>query len=568
MEGIPAPTRALNAVAAFERAIRVSGRAELFPRTLEAIGQLQACVDDEFDVLNSSCRRYRSAEEVAQHKRLRAALAYQHERAKLRAAELAEACAPKSRGEVPSIWFVRVGLSNPLVSSSQMREFCRNLTLDGERPISRTYIGAARDAFAEILKKLRSEQVAKSIADAPAGRSDTVGPIFICHLHDEASMRFKSYGRVEPGMVAALGRTVEPFSRGRVSKVQDDLIHVRFQDRTGRTVDLEWFSELQALETKDARTIATALTSACGATLDAVAAGLQLHPSCPTRARVVHILVGDAIGTNEAAAKRMLAYFKSARHRLPIDYSLVVFRCAAHQCNLVVLVAIAESLVSKPADANALCGTCVRLYKYLMVLCLPQFEAALRRYVVDNVTLHEDSDSLETREFQRQSQKIAALYGELVLPDRLLAMYNRDMKRPQHIHDGGLTIEETRAAFYDVIYRCLFIVDEKPVSTRMFTFTDCCWALLRFVLLGIPLDVFSVDTLKLSDDGSKRLKAVRAFLSDVQTAPLLRRVGLSLRLTRLAMSISCQKEDAAKGHGPPLLRLCRAEVQTRTGGAD
>ena len=506
---LPSPSSVLAVVSAFERAIKDSGSTDICQRTLEAIEAFRGALADEFEVAEGACNRkhYRTLEEVAEHRRLQKAFRYQEGKAESLRAALAQAKAKKVSGEISPIWFVRVGLSDPNLSARQLRELCRNF-IDDEHPISATRIGATRDAFAEILKMLRSDQVSKSVAATANMHNGQTVPIFVCHQHDEAEMRFKSYGRVEPALVAALGRTVEPFSRARTSKVQNDLIQLKFVDQSKKRIELEWLSEISCLELKDVPTIATALVTSCRSVLDAIVAGLRMHPGRPRQVRVIHLLVGDAVGTNEAAAKRALAYFKSGRHGLPVKYSLVVFRCSGHQCNLVVLVVIAESLVSKPIQNNGLCGTCVRLYKYLMPSCLFQFEAALRNYVVSNVTLCHDVDSHEAATFQQEANKLFALYGDGVLPPDLRKMYNRNLKKPEHLVSDTRTIEEIRAAFYDVLYRRRFIIDETPVVTRMFTFTDCCWALLRLDLLGLPCELFSIHSMKMSDEGSKRLRRV------------------------------------------------------------
>ncbi len=89
--------------------------------------------------------------------------------------------------------------------------------------------------------------------------------------------------------------------------------------------------------------------------------------ACESTIRVVHILVGDGINTNQNAARRMLCSWTEAfEGRERLDHSIVVVNCASHQSNLVVMTAICGGLVRDLVECNALCGTCVRLCKYLL----------------------------------------------------------------------------------------------------------------------------------------------------------------------------------------------------------
>ena len=278
---LPSPSSALALISAFELAVEESGNTCFCPRTLEAIESFRKAVAEEFEITEktgTNVKRYKPLEETAEHRRLKKALRYQRGKVESLDARLADAHADKVGGEILPIWFVRVGLSNPNLSARQLRDLCRNFTLDGEYPISGTYIGATRDAFAEVLKLLRSDQISKSLAATAHTRNGLTVPIFVCHQHDEAEMRFKSYGRVEPTLTAALGRSLEPFSRARTSKVQNDLMTIRFSDQFKRIVELEWLGDISCLEQKDAPSIATALVTSFRHVLNSLVCGLRLHP--------------------------------------------------------------------------------------------------------------------------------------------------------------------------------------------------------------------------------------------------------------------------------------------------
>ena len=87
------------------------------------------------------------------------------------------------------------------------------------------------------------------------------------------------------------------------------------------------------------------------------------------RVRIVHLLVGDGINTNENAGKRLLKRYGEIRRRSPNTYILIMmWKCPSHQSNLVVLVAIRGGLVKQATEVDAVCGTVSRLYKYTGVL--------------------------------------------------------------------------------------------------------------------------------------------------------------------------------------------------------
>ncbi len=89
----------------------------------------------------------------------------------------------------------------------------------------------------------------KVAAQVAAGGFDGRGgspSFYALHVHDEASMRFRSYDKVE---VEAFGvcDNKPVFSRGRYSKVQNNAISV-FTSATAKPID--WIGELQPLSRK------------------------------------------------------------------------------------------------------------------------------------------------------------------------------------------------------------------------------------------------------------------------------------------------------------------------------
>ena len=289
----------------------------------------------------------------------------------------------------------------------------------------------------------------------------------------------------------------------------------------------------------------------------------MLNLQARTPLRFVHMLVGDGVNTNENSAKRVLQRCLVNLQNNNIEYRLLVWKCSSHQSNLVVMVAIVGCLMTNVLDSNVLCATLSRLYKYLTPAYLDEFTASLRDLVVSSFTMCHDFRSDETERCQEVSRKLVALYGDHVLPHSLIRLRNKDLSRMEHLCPEGTDITAVRKAMFDLLLRLVWLVEEKPVVTRFFLFAPCCFALLRMILLGLPVTIFSAGALGMETDNSKRLKAVRAFYSDPATPKLLRRVCLCLRLTMFATSLTAKKSkniDAV----PVLVRLGRGEVQERT----
>jgi hypothetical protein len=137
------------------------------------------------------------------------------------------------------------------------------------------------------------------------------------------------------------------------------------------------------------------------------------------------------------------------------------------------------------------------------------------------------------------SLRLQDLYGEDCLPSDLLAVFNVGFVGLRHAGTDG--IESVRRQFYLVLYKYIVLIDEHPVATRFFTFAQCVWALTRLALLGLPIDIYSVLTIKPNQTFAKRLTAVKRYWAKAHTPMELRRSSICLRLSHLVMSITGQK---------------------------
>lgn len=285
--------------------------------------------------------------------------------------------------------------------NKQLKRMLSNDFADG---ISHVYAGTVRDCFAELLKDLPTETVTDVVAVAPLAPSgDIASPIFIIHVHDEVFMRFRSFDKIA---VEAFGSHDHGpmFTWGRYPKVQNNAVTIHHDRASNR---IEWFSELQPLNRKDGPTLATALIQTVGGILDVF--GEAVRQGDAKTARGIHVLIG--------AAKRLVHHYVVNRAGdVSVKYRMVLWKCASHQTNLVVLVAIAGRLAKDALETDELCGTLSRLYKYLMPSCVDEYTTHLRKFVIERFVLRHDTGTDETRHRQSKSAVMVALYGDGVLP--------------------------------------------------------------------------------------------------------------------------------------------------------
>lgn len=344
--------------------IRQTPNPETYHRTAKALERCREAVQEDFGLdmpmqhrkVKRTLREMNLLRQVRYHKRLRMSL-----EKKLKVTK-----GHHLGGMVAPEIFVKVGITDPAVNSRQLKKM---LSTDCQAAISHVYAGKVRDSFAEILKDLTKERLSSAIGSAPLdGRGAVACAVYVAHIHDEAIMRFRSYDRVA---VEAFGSDGQGpvFSRGRYSKVQNTSLHITLGSSLK---SMEWYSELQALSRKDACTLATALMLTVDEVLRVCKKAVQDRGA--RRAKIIHLMVGDGIPTNEAAAKRLLHQYSIKKAWGPeVQYRLLVWKCASHQSNLVVLVAIAGRMVADAVEQDDLCGRwmdvrgCVKFFPTVVI---------------------------------------------------------------------------------------------------------------------------------------------------------------------------------------------------------
>jgi len=410
----------------------------------------------------------------------------------------------------------------------------------------------------------RALQAAEGAPRAAPG-APAFAAVALLHIHDEAALRLRS----------STDQAAQ--SRSRSSMVQQHVVSAHIGG--GRSISVP--TEMDALERKTADVLATSLDGVLRPCAEAIGRGLASSSWSgleSVASWLVHILVGDGIGTNEAAAKRLLAGVQQAPLSGGLRYFVLVVRCASHQANLAVASAVSgraalcgeenaavapglqpqEHRVAagkKKAPHRNLCGAAVRLFKYLVSDYYEDFVANLRAKV-------ERLEALPVRHEAHQiAVRLARLYGEEVFPPGLLRILNAGVGSWGTCLEGGHTLAAAREQLFHLLRQRVLVVDEHPTLTRMFTFAGHVHGMLLLTFLDLG-DLVKVVRVQPRERSQKRIASVRAFLADAATAQYLRRASLAMQMTAHVHNI-CGQLHAPKL--PLLVRLCQGEVRAVVG---
>ena len=292
------------------------------------------------------------------------------------------------------------------------------------------------------------------VADAIGQMSGSVEnvslPLVLCHLHDEAALRLRSFD-------ASLGQRR---IRSRSSKIQNNVLRMHI----GRDA-FEILTDLQPLLKKDGPSITQALIDTVAEVLKHVEEATVKEQS---EIRLLHVLTGDGVPTNLAAARFLLGHFQrlTALGGTKFVYFLIPHVCASHQANLAVSMAIT---ICSPDSPDVLPANCSRLFKYLIPDYIEEFSAALRRYVEQNLSfLKGDPATCVPQAQQTRRQNLYDLYGDAVLPSEWLNFFNFDLGSLCHISADDRCLEDLRRTGFDLLRKYVMKIEEKPVVTRFF----------------------------------------------------------------------------------------------------
>ena len=289
----------------------------------------------------------------------------------------------------------------------------------------------------------------------------------------------------------------------------------------------------------------------------------------PPEVWIFHVLIGDGIITNNAAAKRLWACLQERGLGSRVRYFLAVIVCGTHQTGLA-----AKSAVTGRAAAAAergklyedLAGVAVRLFKSLINDYFDEFVTSINAWVVRELTVLQplSVDAADAPIHQAATQKMQTLYTQHVLPDELVALWNNGLHRLSHVVGAGEdpVVEKPRVVqrMVQFIVKRLMLVDSSPTLSRFFTFRNCTDALLTMLLIGMPPQAFVLHRTKPKEQNQKRLALVLAFCSDPGAVQLCKRNALAFQGTGGVEALV--STNPVPNEEPPIVRLCNGEADT------
>ena len=343
-------------------------------------------------------------------------------------------------------------------------------------------------------------------------------------------------------------------NRSRASKVQQNVLTI-----IGGTDRTNVATELEALGDKTAATLATSferlLRSVCSRILTQPQAG-------SAETWIFHMLVGDGIPTNEAAAKLLLACIAQKALAPGTRYLLMVVKCATHQAALSAKSAV-EGRAAKVAGGElwkSISGVSVRLYKYVINDYFEEFVAAVRTWLLEKLVMqkHDEMDEAGIAE----ARAVQNLYTQHVIPDSMLRLWNNGFRAgPRHrVRPGEDPNEERPRVLHEFIQWIVthhLRVDSSPTLTRFFTFRECVDNMFGMQLIGLP-DHFQLKAIKPRKENQKRLKFIKDFFKNKESTQIVRRCCLAFQLTGgMEATVS---EIHRPDKIPPMVKLVKGEV--------
>ena len=355
-----------------------SGTTLPYTGTSDAIAQLRETVDAELKTRRNRCKPAEVASENVrgQKRNLAAGPSRKHYQRSLRLktendqlrAKLAKQTTAKTCGEnkISPEWIVKIFLSEPGQNARGLTKAFRDIVGLDANTVSRPTIDKVRGAWVEfykkIMMKLAADRVAATLAAANIERV-AFAFVILMQVQDEAELRFRS---------GELQDLLGIHSRGRASKVQQHVVTLITKHGA-----LELPTEMEALGDKTALTLCTSFERLVRSIVDGVfpATGVGAVPQAsvagrpPAEVWLLHVLVGDGIGTNEAAAKRLWACIKERGLGPRVRYLLMVIVCGTHQSGLVAKSAVTGRAAAAAARGKLhedIAGVTVRLFKFLV----------------------------------------------------------------------------------------------------------------------------------------------------------------------------------------------------------
>ena len=479
-------------------------------------------------------------------------------------AQLDRASGAKEGNVLTEEWLVRVFLSRPNASARSLEQGFGDIIGSDVHTVSRPRMNIIRDAWVELYKPMvlsaGASLVASTVGFAKCVRKSAFAPLFLVQIQDEADIRLRSAH-------ARDGPTIP--SRSRSSKVQQSVLTIH---GSGEQV-VRIPCELEALGDKTAATLATSFERL----LRYVAAGIFTQPQAegglvqPRAALAVpevwafHILIGDGIATNEAAAKILWTCMQLQPLAPGTRYFLAVLKCATHQTGLTAKSSVVGRAAATGAGESelykAITGVATRLFKFVINDYFEEFVFSVREWVCADL-LVQPAEAGEDLAATGAAKALQRLYTEHVVPDAMLSLWNQGLGSMRHrLPPGQDPVSERPRVVNDFvqwIVKHLLHVDCHPTLSRFFTFRGCIDRMLCMALIGMPQRAFKLRSIKPRAENQKRLRMVLGFFDHPDAQQTLRRTCLAFQLTG---GVEAMVSAQPSGDDPPtVVRLVRGDA--------
>ena len=350
----------------------------MYPRTAAALDELQQALASEFaESLRPRPTRQGFVSKDASYSRLYMKIRRGRDKVEVGALEKELATYKSAKtvgGRVSQEWIMRVMLAAPHTSGRALAHAFNVVAGFDEGTVSRPTIGKIKDAWVEmyipmVLAAARTH-VDNHLASAMHEKR-AFATLTLVHVQDSADLRLRS-GDARDGPLLP--------RRGRASKVQLHVVNLVAGHRRR-----EIPTELEAHGDKSAKTLTTSLEKV----LRGVVAGVIRTNRDMQGPEIwfTHILLGDGIGTNEAAAKLLWACVQVCALAGLVRYFLFLVKCAVHQAALTAKSGVigAAAKAAGGEKYKEITGVAVRLYKYLLNDYYEEFCTSAYEWVFSNV---------------------------------------------------------------------------------------------------------------------------------------------------------------------------------------
>ena len=465
-----------------------------------------------------------------------------------------------STGRVTQDWILKVFLASPHASGRALADSFRlvaGFDSNAGGATSRPSIAKIKAAWVEMFVPMVKASVRDNISAGLrtcAHTSRPFLPVILVHVQDEADMRLRS--GIEREGVVSLPR------RGRASKVQVHVMRVVVGHH-----EQEVPLELEALADKGTNTLATSLEGVLRNTCRDILP--TTIPLAGPEIWLVHLVIGDAIPTNDAAARVIWASITNNPLGRGIKHFMLTVKCMTHQAGLAARSGVegfsASTAGPKQGNDNVP-GAATRLFKYLINDYYEEFTTNVATYVATR--LHVVSQDEADRTLLGRGQDVNNLrevYTDHVIPDEMQDLWNVGANDLVHRLASGSDADAlaSRPAlvnrFANFIVKRLLTPDEHPTITRFFTFRQVIDAMLTMDIIGLPQHLLKLSTMKPQEENQKRLKLLQGFFSSPEAKQALRRASLVLQLTGGVEALSSAKVKEA-GDPPRIVSFVRGEA--------